>query len=116
MTTPNKPTPPNNPHKSIGGKRIKTVQRRSVASLQLELSMMNALIAAGWNGDKIAGFIAAQRRDGVLQIIVPAHVLEIEREIWDKANAATVHVQTRIDQLTAKIEHAQTTAEPCPHT
>ena len=72
---------------------------------------MKALIAAGWNGDKIAGFIAAQRRDGILQIVVPAHILEIEREIWDKATAATVHVQTRIDQMTAKVQHAQTTAE-----
>jgi len=111
MTTPNKPTPPNNPHRSISGNRIKTVQRRSVASLHLEASIMNALIAAGWNGDKIAGFIAAQRRDGILQIVVPAHILEIEREIWDKATAATVHVQTRIDQMTAKVQHAQTTVE-----
>ena len=72
------------------------VERRSPESLTLEVTIMNALLAADWNGERIAGFIAAQRRDGILRLIVPHHIIEIEMMIWERATAMHVAKQTRI--------------------
>jgi hypothetical protein len=84
--------------------RRNTVERRSPDSLRLEVAMMNALAIAKWRGERIAGFVAAQRRDGVLSLLTPPYVIELELQIWMNANPEHVSVQTEIDNTLALVE------------
>lgn len=83
------------------------VERRSPQSLKLEIAIMKALFAAKWSGERIAGFISAQRRDGVLRIIVAHHIVDIELMIWERANDMHVARQTRIEAALAAVRRYQ---------
>ena len=74
------------------------IERRHPDSLKLESLILSALVRAEWTGEEIAGFIAAQRRDGILAHNTNPYVLEIEIKIWDRATPGHVRVQCRLPE------------------
>ena len=63
--------------------------------------MMRALVNAGFNGDFVAGYIAAQRCDGILSAYAPRWGLEAAIISWGRAQNLPSLVQAMIDDVRA---------------
>ena len=68
--------------------------------------MMRKLDRAGWNGDQIAGWIAAQRRDGILSITTPEWLVESQIEVWSGMGLQAVRVKCRLEEAALQVKRA----------
>lgn len=85
------------------------IERRSPASLRLEVAMMNALVAAKWDPKEIAGWIAAQRRDGLLSLTTPPWLVNAQLEEWQRMTPPRIRVECKKDEAELTItQHTHT--------
>lgn len=93
------------------------IKHRDPALLQLEAIILRALVRAKWSGEQIAGFISAQRRDGILSYNTPPHQIEIEEAIWKRATPAHVRTQCQIPEVERVIKQItyRWLCEKCNH-
>jgi len=76
---------------------------RNPEQLELERLILKALVCAEWKGEAIAGFISAQRRDGILSNTIAPYRLEIELTIWRNTTPAHVRTQCRLPEALTRV-------------
>lgn len=74
------------------------IERRTPNSLRLEAAMMMKLADAKWPAEAIAGWIAAQRRDGLLSMSAAPWLVEAQLEMWQRVGNNKLRTECRIDE------------------
>ena len=98
-------------------KVLPTIKRRDPMSLELEAQMLKALVKAKWTGQQVAGFIAAQRRDGILSFQATRFQLRTELQYWSYMSPAMVRTRLQLPEVELAVKRCKLiwTCTHCGH-